>query len=77
MATNEPVLGSSATIARSEAEKKAQISGKSEKQLLEELCYSTRTLKMWAMIIAISLMSTFLIDFIFHLINSIQLTHLK
>lgn len=77
MAKEEPVLGSSATIVKSEAERKAEISGKSEKQLLEELCYNTRAIKMWVMIIAITALTAFLINFIFHLINSIQLTHLK
>lgn len=77
MAKDEPVLGSSATIVKSEAEKKAAISGKSEKQILEEMCYSMNTLKMWVMIIAIAFMTQFVINLIFNIITAAQLTHLK
>ena len=77
MAKDEPVLGSSATIVKSEAEKKAAISGKSEKQILEEMCYSMNTLKMWVMIIAIAFMTQFVINLIFNIITAVQLTHLK
>lgn len=77
MAKDEPVLGSSATIVKSEAEKKAAISGKSEKQILEEMCYSMNTLKMWVMIIAIAFMTQFVVNLIFNIITAVQLTHLK
>ena len=75
--SEEPVLGSSATIVKSSAEKKAEISGKSEKEVLQQMCYSLNTIKMWVMILAISFLSFFLIDLIFKIINAIQFTHIK
>lgn len=77
MAKDEPVLGASATIIKSEAEKKAAISGKSEKEVLQEMCYSINTLKMWVMIMAISFLAFFLINLIFSIINAIQFTNIK
>lgn len=77
MAEGTPVLGSSATIIKSEAEKKAEIQGKSEKQVLQEICYNVKTLKTWMMIIAIAILTQFLISLIFNIITAIQLTHLK
>ncbi len=77
MAKDEPVLGASATIIKSEAEKKAAISGKSEKEVLQEICYSINTLKMWVMILTISFLAFFLINLIFSIINAIQFTNIK
>ena len=77
MANEEPVLGASATIVKSEAEKRAEIKGKSEKEILQELCYSVNTLKMWVMIIAIAILTQFVISLIFSIITAVQLTHLK
>ncbi len=77
MAKDEPVLGSSATIVKSEAEKKAAISGKSEKQVLEEMYCNMNTIKMWVMIIAIALMTQFVVNLIFSIVTAVQLTHLK
>ena len=77
MAKDEPVLGSSATIVKSEAEKKAAISGKSEKQVLEEMYCNMNTSKMWVMIIAIALMTQFVVNLIFSIVTAVQLTRLK
>lgn len=77
MAKDEPVLGSSATIVKSEAEKKAAISGKSEKQVLEEMYCNMNTIKMWVMIIAIALMTQFVVNLIFSIVTAVQLTRLK
>ncbi|MBR3377844.1 hypothetical protein IKG50_00735 [Candidatus Saccharibacteria bacterium] len=77
MAKDEPVLGSSATIVKSEAEKKAAISGKSEKQVLEEMYCNMNTIKMWVMIIAIALMTQFVVNLIFNIVTAVQLTRLK
>ena len=77
MAKDEPVLGASATIIKSEAEKKAAISGKSEKEVLQEMCYSINALKMWVMILTISFLAFFLINLIFSIINAIQFTNIK
>jgi cellulose synthase/poly-beta-1,6-N-acetylglucosamine synthase-like glycosyltransferase len=73
----QPVLGSSATIIKSEAEKKAAISGKSEKQVFEEMLYSVNMIKMWVMIIAIAVLSSILINLIFSIVTAVQLTRLK
>jgi NAD/NADP transhydrogenase alpha subunit len=77
MAKDEPVLGSNATIIKSEAEKKAAISGKSEKQVLEEMYCNMNTIKMWVMIIAIALMTQFVVNLIFSIVTAVQLTRLK
>ncbi|MBR3323061.1 hypothetical protein IKG13_03330 [Candidatus Saccharibacteria bacterium] len=77
MAKDEPVLGASATVIHTVAEKKAAIKNKSNEEVMREVCYSVNEIKNYIRAIALIIAIEFVIALIFGIIIAVQLSNIK
>lgn len=77
MAKEEPVLGASAAVIHTVAEKKAAIKSKSDDEVMREICYSVNEIKNYIRVIALIFAIEFVVALIFGIIIAVQLSNIK